>query len=393
MKQKISNATKTDLTLIIVLVLLTVIITLQDYFLGMRDIAGGEYTYYNNYLIFKNSFLNLIQENNLFVHYPELYFDLYKYSPTFSLFFGLFYYLPDWIGLLLWNGLNISVLYLAVKTLPKISQYQKYGLFLFVLFELITSVQNEQSNLLMAALIVLMFNNLETNKYWKAALFIVSSIFIKLFGIVALCLALFYPKKIKLSFYLFAWAVVLFILPIVVIKFEFLLTSYENWLDLLKNDHSVGEGISVMGWLKSWFSLDVNKMVLTLIGMVLFSIPLLRIKQYKSYLFRITILASVLIWVVIFNHMAESPTYIIAVVGVIIWYMFNKKSKVNLILVISVFILTTLSATDIFPPFVRENFVKPYTLKAFPVILVWAKILFDLLTIDYNKVSTDNLKS
>src|SRR5450631_2916625 len=62
--------------------------------------GGREYHNYNNYIIFKNSFFHLIHGENLYGSFPDEQWDLYKYSPSFSLFFGLLAYLPDFAGLL-----------------------------------------------------------------------------------------------------------------------------------------------------------------------------------------------------------------------------------------------------------------------------------------------------
>ena len=62
--------------------LVAIAVSLQKYFLGEE--------HYGNYLIFKNSFLHLIRSQDLYVLYPELKIDLFKYSPTFALLFFSF---------------------------------------------------------------------------------------------------------------------------------------------------------------------------------------------------------------------------------------------------------------------------------------------------------------
>jgi hypothetical protein len=117
------------------------------------------------------------------------------------------------------------------------------------------------------------------------------------------------------------------------------------------------------------------------IGIVVFLLPFYKIKMYKETTFRYLILSSILIWVVIFNHKAEPATFIIAMTGVSLWFIQCEKNLVNIILFVSVFILTTISPTDIFPRYIRDEFVRPYRLKAFPCILVWFKIIYDLITL------------
>jgi hypothetical protein len=82
---------------------------------------------------------------------------------------------------------------------------------------------------------------------------------------------------------------------------------------------------------------------------------------------------------IIFNHKAESPTFVIALSGIAIWFFSQKKNYLNIILVVFAFILASLSPTDIFPAFLRKNIVIPYVLKAVPCILIWAKIIYELM--------------
>ena len=119
---------------------------------------------------------------------------------------------------------------------------------------------------------------------------------------------------------------------------------------------------------------------------LLFFLPYIRVKQYKYLPFRMAILASVLICTVILSTGSESSTYIIAFCGVAIWYKFVpwKRNKWDLALLIFAFILTSLSPSDLFPKYLREEFVKPYALKALPCVLVWLKLTYELLTRNYN---------
>jgi hypothetical protein len=63
------------------------------------------------------------------------------------------------------------------------------------------------------------------------------------------------------------------------------------------------------------------------------------------------LLASVLIFTVIFSSGSESPTYIIAFAGVSIWFMIQEfpGSKGILFLFVFAFLLTSMSPSDLFP--------------------------------------------
>jgi hypothetical protein len=214
-----------------------------------------------------------------------------------------------------------------------------------------------------------------------AAFCVVFSVFIKLFGIVGFALFLFYPKKWKLILYTTVWIIILFLLPLLVVDFQQLKLLYLSWGNMLQADHSGSYGFSVMGWLQSWFGFAANKLSVVAVGVILFLLPLMRFNLYKNYLFRILTLSSVLLWIVIFNHKAESPTFIIAMAGVSIWFIIGDKNLLNSILFIAAILFTSLSPTDIFPRFLRDEYVIPYSLKVFPCIMIWLAILFKMIVI------------
>jgi len=367
--------------ILILFIATSIVATAQSLLLGPKTYEPGgiEYNKYNNYTIFKQSFYHLFDGKDLYAHYPAEHWDIYKYSPTFSLLFGVFAKMPDVIGLLLWNLLNALILVFAVYFLPQLSQRQKGFILLACVIESMTAMQNEQSNGLMAGLIILAFGLMERQKLFLAALCLVLTVYIKLFGLVAFSLFLFYPEKWKSLFYTFFWFVALFIIPLLVVDFGQLKFLYESWGRMLSQDHSASQGISVMGWLQSWFSISADKIVLALIGAGLFILPFIRVKMYKEYFFRLLALSSVLIWIVIFNHKAESPTFIIAMAGASIWYFMKKRSWMDTVLFISAIILTTLSPTDLFPTSLRKNLVEPFVLKAVPCIFIWAKIIYEMM--------------
>lgn len=376
---------------ILLFLLLAIIASLQSYFLTQKKFqAGGiQYNEYNNYTIFKQSFFHLIERKDLYFPYPMEHWDLYKYSPTFSLLFGGFAMLPDAIGLSLWNTLNALLLVFAVFYLPHLNNKQKGLILLTCVIEAMTSIQSEQSNGLMAGLIILAFGLCERKKFLLAALCLVLSVYIKIFGLVAFALFLFYPEKWKLALYTLLWFLVLFFLPLLVVDFYQLKFLYKSWGQMLSQDHSISNGLSVMGWLQSWFGITANKIVVAVSGAILFLIPYLRRKMFVDYDFRILALASVLLWIVIFNHKAESATFIIAMTGASIWFFLRERKWFDILLFVSAIILTTLSPTDIFPHDLRKSIIEPYVLKAVPCILIWCRVIYEMV-VDSSMPTSEN---
>lgn len=363
--------------ILIIYILLPLLSAVQSILLTVK--SDEKYTHYNNYVIFKNSHFHLLENKDLYSWYLEEQWDLYKYSPTFSLFFGVFSYFPDSIGVFLWNLVNALILFYAIWKLPGIKENLKLGMLLFCALELMTSLQNEQSNGLMAGLMILAFVFLEERKYFLAMMVLFFSIHIKIFSVVFFILLLFYPQKWKLVLYaLLSFLIYLFI-PLLVVSPDQLSFLYKSWWGMLTHDHDVSIGYSVMGWLQVWFGLVVDKKWLLLPGVALLLIPFLKTNQYKDYSYRILSLASVLLWVVIFNHKAESPTFIIAIAGVAIWYFVQEPSKTNDILIVMAFVFTCLSPTDLFPKFIREEYFKPLLVKAVPCILIWFVLTYQVI--------------
>ena len=90
-----------------------------------------------------------------------------------------------------------------------------------------------------------------------------------------------------------------------------------------------------------------------------------------------------MIWVVIFNHMAESATYIIAV-GAIMAYL-ALKDKLSIFHFIALFLLfffTELGPSDLYPKYLRIWIVDTAQLKVFPCIVVWLMIFFEMIKFD-----------
>lgn len=346
---------------------------------------GLSYTFYNNYIIFKESFFNLINGRDLYILYPDKQWDLYKYSPAFALFMGTMAYLPDMVGLSIWNVLNAVVMFYAIQSLPLGEKKRSYIL-LFITIELITSLQNTQSNGLVAGSIILGNNFLQRGKPQWATLWLVIGTFIKVYGAVGFCLFLFYPEKLKFLLYAALWTILFATVPLLVTSPAVLLDQYASWARMMTEDQSQSYGFSVMGWLNAWFGLSGIKNTVIVVGILLFFLPLVKVRLYRERLYQLLFLAHVLVWVIIFNHKAESSTFVIAVAGIAIWHFSQKPLKWRTVLLWIVFTGTCLTPTDLFPPAMRKEILVPYVVKAVPVIFTWAIIAFEILSLNKERI-------
>lgn len=380
MWEKIRNFLLQPRVVLVVYVLMAIVASIQLYMLSPHVAVAPPYTQYNNYMLFKMSFFNLIEGRNLYFHHFEQAWDLYKYSPTFALVMYPFASVPDYVGLPIWNILNAVALFAAIRMLPFRSRVQ-CAIMWFALLELFTSMQSAQSNALMAALMIGTYAFLEKGKLRQAALLVTVAAFIKIYAVVVVMLFLFYPGKLRFIGWCALWTIILAALPLVVTPLHTLLWQYKNWAVMMAEDQSISYGLSVLGWLHSWFGVNGGKGVVTVVGMVLFFAPFTRWRLYTNEAYRLLMLCFILLWVILFNHKAESATYILVMAAVGIWYYVQPRSRAYIALMVFVFVLTCLTPTDLFPRYVRRYILEPYVVKAVPAMVVWLLVLWEIMKI------------
>ncbi|CAN5316425.1 glycosyltransferase family 87 protein [soil metagenome] len=345
----------------------------------------------NNYLIFENVFWHTRHQTNLYAAYPAEYFDLNHYGPVFSVLIAPFAVLPIWLGCTLWALANAFFLLFAIRQLPV--PYNKQNLILYIaLIEMMTAIHNVQFNVMLTGWIILSYTNIRKgNEIW-AALFIVAGTMIKLYGIVGLAFIFFSKDKIQFIGWLIIWGCILFMLPMFFSSVHFVIESYKGWYHSLvaKNDEnalSVMQDISVTGMIRKFFHAHISILPVVIPAGILCSLPLLRFTQYKHTGFQLAYLAMALISVTIFSTSAESATYVLAMTGVAIWFVLQPaRNKLVIGLLFFALILTSLSTTDLFPAFIRNNYIKPYSLKALPCFIVWIFLIIQLLTLNFSKI-------
>jgi hypothetical protein len=354
---------------------------------GIKQFLIGSY---NNYLIFKNVYFHLIENKNLYIEYPSLYLDHNHYGVFFGVLIAPFALLPDFLGTVLWNVIICGFLIYAILQLP-IKEIQKTVILWLCFNEVITSLLSYQFNVVIAGIILLSFVYILKEKEFKSALAIMVGTFVKLYGIVGLSFFFFSKNKIKFIGYLLLSGLLLLVIPMIFSSPEFVLQCYEDWYKrlTLKNLENANiqsmQDISFMGMVKRITGFyELSNLPFLVFGLLLFVIQYTKIKYFKELKFRLLMLASTLIFTVLFSSGSESPTYIIAFVGVAIWFVIQPKNNYYLGLIVFALLLTSFSATDIFPKIIRESYIKPYALKALPCFVIWLVIVFQMVT--YRKI-------
>ncbi|MEJ7914214.1 MAG: glycosyltransferase family 87 protein, partial [Chitinophagaceae bacterium] len=346
---------------------------------------------YNNYKIFKGVFYHTVAGQPLYAQYPEAYFDSNHYGPLFSVLIAPFALMPDIVGMTLWSLANTWLLYKAITMLP-LSVTQRTAVLWIAFIELTTAQHSFQVNPSIAAWIIMTFVFVAARRPQLAPLFALLGFFVKIYGLVALVFGAFSKDKWKLLFFLLLWTLILFALPMVLSSPDYIVDAYQDWTKALirKNGQNAElqpagnmQNISVIGMITRVFHLPLLPLWTVLLpAAFLMLAPLLRWKLYHDTLFQLYYLAAVLLSIVLFSTGSESPTFIIAVTGAAIFFVVQPAPwrGWTLFLLCFMLLLTCLSPTDIFPRSLRKSIIQPYALKALPCLLIWATIIYSLLT-------------
>ena len=346
---------------------------------------------HNNYLIFKGVFWHTIQQLPLYVPYPEEYFDMNHYGIFFSGIIAPFAVLPNWLGCSLWILANSAFLYWAIRQLP-LPKWAIIGILFISAHDLYTAAAMQQFNISIIALLLGAFVFIEKGKNHWATLFIVIGLLTKLYGIVGLAFFFFAKDKWRFVWSGLLWLGLLFCLPMLYSSTDYVISQYYEWYislsekngSNLDTSHYNLQNLSLLGFLQRT-GIYNNNLVVIAIGLVLFALPYLRINQYKNLRFRLLLLASVSIFLCLFSTGTENSTYIIAYVGIGIWFVSTpNKNKTLKIILLSLAILASLSPTDIFKP-LKEPYIIRYSLRAVPPALIWLSIIWEMCFLNFEE--------
>lgn len=350
---------------------------------------------FNNYLIFDGVFWHTFKQLPLYLPYPDEYFDTNHYGILFSAVIAPFALLPKWIGCTLWIMANAAFLYWAIRQLP-LSKKAIIAVLLIAAHDMYTAAAMQQFNISVIALLVGAFVFIERRQSHWATLLIVIGTLTKLYGIVGLAFFFFAKDKWRFIWSGLFWLIVLFCLPMLYSSPDYVVSQYFDWYASLaeKNVSNLNttiynlQNLSLLGFLQRTGIYNNNSIVI-LIGLGLFALPYLRIRQYKNLNFRLLLLASVSIFLCLFSTGTENSTYVVAYVGIGIWFMVSElhpKLKITLLVLA---MLGSLSPTDLFKP-LKEPYIIRYSLRAVPVTLVWLAIVYEMLFIQVRDKKDEN---
>jgi hypothetical protein len=350
----------------------------------------------NNYFIFKYTYVHATEGENLYWRHPHEYDDKNHYGPVFSLVFAPFALLPDALGELVYIGASILLLLWAIYSLP-LKEWQKNAMLLICLNELLTAGFNVQFNITVSALILLTYVFIIRGKDFLSPLPMLVGTFVKLYGIVGLAFFFFVKNKPKFILGCVIWSVVLFLAPMILSSPEYVISMYKEWFLALvaKNGENVSlvsyQDFSVMGFFRRTLGdTTIPNLPFLLGGVVLFGLPYLRFAQYKNRAFQLLLLASTLMFPVLFSSSSEGATYIIVFVGIALWFVIQPQPYkwYHWALLGGVIFFASLNSTDLYPKEFRD-FLRLHSFKAVPCTLVWLRIIYEMLTKDFSGYQTE----
>jgi hypothetical protein len=340
----------------------------------------------NNFWIFRTAFDHLRSGADLYAAYPELHADFFKYSPTFAFLFAPFALLPPTVGYALWAGACAFAVWLGVTRLlpPRPAAWALGIAWLAVLGDL----QRAQSNALVAGLMILAWAAFEQKRHLGAATAIAAGAFVKIFPLAAAAGAFLHKRWFKFGLVLAAVMGIGAAIPIVLAAPGSLGAQYASWYRIETADtapearYGIGGAdlyAGLMGQFRVWFGVEWPHWPVQLAGLVILLLPLvLQRRRHGEALFRVQFLASILLFCVLFNHQAESPSYVIAMLGVAIWFAASARARWRVVLLVACIAIVNLASTDLMPRTLYREYYVPFLLKTIPLIPVWIAMQLEL---------------
>lgn len=330
-----------------------------------------------NFLLFRSTFHRLIDGTSLY-YAPPGQMTGFLYSPTFAVLFAPLALLPMPLGLLLWNGANTAAIFYGLTRLlaPPAARLALALIYL----DFVRSLQNSQSNAIVTGLVLIAFLALERRREGAAAGAVILGAVIKIFPLAAGVLGLFGPRRIRFVFWSAVIGTALALLPLLVLSPDAYAAQLRDWFAVLKSDSGL-QGQSIMRILSVWFGVTVPNWIVQLLGALLLVAPALTHRtSWSDARFRIRFLGSLLVFLLIFNHEAESASFVVASTGVAIWYVSTRRTWWRTALVALMLLAVTVPRLFFFPYWTYHDVIRPNGLDVFPCVVIWVVIQVELWT-------------
>jgi hypothetical protein len=341
------------------------------------SIQRGAFGFPNDYAIFRASFWNLLANRDLYVLRLDQAHDYFKYSPSFALLFAPFAVLPFVAGLFLWNAVNAVSVFFSLRLLLPREQWAIAQWLVFL--PALRSIQSAQSNALVAALIVVAFVCFERGRLWRAATAIALGTVIKIFPAVAIIFALPRRDRTRALLATVVITAVLIALPLIVVSPGGLAAQYSSWSALERSEAGL-VGASAMALLRD-VGINLPPWPVQLVASaILIGMLIVRVRDWDDRAFRLRFLGFVLVFCVAFNHRAERQSVVIAMSGMVIWYLASPRAAWRSALFVIVYFLVVVSGTDVVPGAMKHILGADVRLPL-PLTILWLVMLGELAVV------------
>jgi hypothetical protein len=128
-----------------------------------------------------------------------------------------------------------------------------------------------------------------------------------------------------------------------------------------------------------WFHLQVPNWTFQLGGTLLLLAPLAaRRAAWEDPAFRLRWLSSLLVFLVIFNHQAESASFVIATSGIALWYVTTPPTASRTALVLLTLLVESAPHLFFVPIGVYHDVIQAHAIDVVPCVLIWCVIQTEL---------------
>ncbi len=354
----------------------------------------------NNFLIYRQTFWHALEGLNLYAYYPEEYFDHNLYGPLFAFFMAPFALLPKIAGAIVWELFLVAGMFLTILKFP-FDRQRKILIMWYISNDVFSALLMTQFNMVIAFLVPAAYLAIRKDRPEWAAFFILFGGFTKLYGFIGLSLFFFVKRKWRFLGWCAIWGIIFFCLPMLISSPGYIIDQYREWYLCLtdKNalntvnasviDLSFHQNISFLGMTHRISGRDFSDMWILLPAAILFCLPYIRVSQWRNEGYQWGYVALALMSLILFSTGSETSGYIMALLGVAIWYWSApwKRDGWTLFLLLFALVLGSFGHSDLMPKYLRQEWIRPYVLKALPITLVWLQQVFELLTRDYKTPS------
>lgn len=315
----------------------------------------------------------------------------FLYGPAFLVIFAPFAYLPGWLSPILWNLMNFTLLSLSIFTLPdKYTKKQKCKTFLYIFLILAVTQLGFQYNVVVAYCFLFAFSLLERGRaFWAIALIMLSG-FTKVYGFFELGLLLFYPHLWRNIGYTLLLGGMIFALPLLKLAPPELLSYYGKWLGVL-SDKGHTMGVHTFFYMKPLlhklqpYAREIQAAILGAIALL----TLIRHKRWGDFAFRAQVLGIIMCYAILLSSSAYKHTYLIALIGYMLWYRSRKPSDTDRVLFWLNFLLLCVMPVDIlFPVAVMDFICNTLYLHLWMLLFTWLRMIY--ITFVTNETQADH---